>query len=393
MKIKVGVIYGGETVEHEVSIISAVQAMEYLDPEKYDIIPIYISKDRIWYSGQMLKDISVYKDFDNLKRYAKKVVLVKKDKEFVLKTMGLFSRTITNIDIILPVVHGNNIEDGTIQGYLDTLGIPYVGSHVLGAAVAQDKVVMKQIMANEGLPIVDYTWFYDCDYLVNSKKVLDSIKKLGYPVIVKPASLGSSVGISVVKDESKIDDAISEAMKYDVKVVVEKVVDNLIEINASVLGNYEYQEVSVLERVTGNDEILSYEDKYYSNGKKGKFGSKGMASLGKELPAKISKELEKEIKNLAKKTFMVLNLSGVVRIDFLVDKKTNKVYVNEPNTSPGSLSFYLWEPIGKPYKVLLDDLISLAIKDYKNRQTKIYSFDSNILSYYGGVKGFKGMKK
>lgn len=394
MKIKVGVIFGGETVEHEVSIITAVQAMEHINREKYDVVPIYISKDRIWYTSPMLTDIDVYKDFNELKRYAKQVALTKiGDKFYLQKTKGLFRRNITDIDIAFPIVHGNNVEDGTLQGYLDSVGIPYVGSKVLGSALGQDKVVMKQVFKDMGLPIVDYTWFFDSEYADDCEKVFESVKKLGYPVIVKPATLGSSVGITYVKEESELANAIEEAMKYDIKIVVEKAIKNLVEVNCSVLGNYSYQETSVIEEVTSDEEFLTFADKYIG-GSKGKLKgpSKGMASASRIIPARISKELEEKIKKTSKQAFKALNLGGVCRIDYLIDKKTDKYYINEPNTIPGSLSFYLWEKAGKEYEDLLDEMITLSIKDYKNRSKKVYSFESNILSNYG-VKGLKGMKK
>lgn len=371
MKIKLGVIFGGETVEHEVSIISALQAIQNLDEDKYDVVPIYISKNREWYTGHMLTDIEVYKDFDNLKRYAKKVVLVKKGDSFVLQTTsGLFRKDVTDLDIILPVVHGNNVEDGTLAGYLDTVGIPYVGCHVLGAALGQDKVAMKHVMMSEGLPIVDFVWFFDNEYIENKDDILKSIKKMGYPVVVKPATLGSSVGITYVKSEKDIESAIEEAISYDTKIVVEKAVENLLEVNASVLGNYEYQRVSPLEEVMGLDEILSYADKYLSNTKTKGSGSKGMASASRIIPARISKDLTKDIQETSKKVFRLLNFSGVCRIDYLIDTKTNKFYVNEPNTIPGSLSFYLWKEAGLKYKELLDEMINTAIKEYKIRLKK-----------------------
>lgn len=396
MKIKLGVIFGGETVEHEVSIITALQAIEHINTVKYDVVPIYISKDRIWYTGDMLKEIDVYKDFNELKKYAKQCVLTKKGKEFYLqRTTGLFRKNITDIDIVFPIVHGNNAEDGTLQGYLDTLGIPYVGSRVLGSALGQDKVVMKQVFKDEGLPIVDYIWFFDSEYADDPDEIFNKVKKLGYPVIVKPATLGSSVGIKLVKEEKDLAAAIEEAMKYDIKIVVEKAVENLVEVNCSVFGNYISQETSVIEEVTSDEDILTFEDKYIGGSKgklKGKVApSKGMASASRIIPARIEKSLEDKIKDTSKKAFRVLNLSGVCRIDYLIDKKTNKFYINEPNTIPGSLSFYLWEPTGKKYEDLLDDMITLAIKDYKNRSRKIYSFESNILSNIG-VKGLKGMK-
>lgn len=393
MKIKIGVIYGGETVEHEVSVISALQAMNNLNEDKYDIVPIYISKDRIWYTGHMLRDIEFYKEFEDEKKYATKVMLYKKGKTFLLqRTTGLFRKDITDLDIILPVVHGNNVEDGSLAGLLDSIGIPYVGSHVLGGALGQDKVVMKQVMESVNLPIVPYTWFYDSEYLDNKENILKEIKKIGYPVIVKPATLGSSIGIEVAKNEKDIESKIEDAMEYDTKIVVEKVIENLTEVNASVLGNYEYQKVSPLEEVMGEDEILSFADKYLGNAKSKGTASKGMASTSRIVPARISEKLTKEIQDTAKQVFKVLNLSGVCRVDFLIDNKENKFYVNEPNTCPGSLSFYLWKEAGMKYSELLDEMVSIAIKEYKHKNQKTMSFKSSIFDGFNGSKGLKGMK-
>lgn len=393
MKIKIGVIYGGETVEHEVSVISALQAMNNLNEDKYDIVPIYISKDRIWYTGHMLRDIEFYKEFEDEKKYATKVMLYKKGKTFLLqRTTGLFRKDITDLDVILPVVHGNNVEDGSLAGLLDSIGIPYVGSHVLGGALGQDKVVMKQVMESVNLPIVPYTWFYDSEYLDNKENILKEIKKIGYPVIVKPATLGSSIGIEVAKNEKDIESKIEDAMEYDTKIVVEKVIENLTEVNASVLGNYEYQKVSPLEEVMGEDEILSFADKYLGNAKSKGTASKGMASTSRIVPARISEKLTKEIQDTAKQVFKVLNLSGVCRVDFLIDNKENKFYVNEPNTCPGSLSFYLWKEAGMKYSELLDEMVSIAIKEYKHKNQKTMSFKSSIFDGFNGSKGLKGMK-
>lgn len=391
MKIKLGVIFGGVSVEHEVSIISAVQAMNEVDTEKYDIIPIYIDKERNWYTGKMLMDIDIYKDFNDLKKYAKKVTMYKKDGNYYLQSVGFFKRIVTELDVVFPIVHGANVEDGTLAGYLDTIGIPYVGSRVLGSALGQDKVVMKQVFEACNLPIVSYTWFYDTEYLNDADKYIKEIKKIGLPVIVKPATLGSSVGITVVKDEKKLDEAIMDAITYDSKIVIEKMVDNLVEVNCSILGNYEYQQASVLEEVMSTDEFLTYKDKYLGNGKKTGV-SKGMASTSRIVPARLTDDMSEQIRDIAKKAFKSLNLSGICRIDFLIDKKANKAYINEPNTIPGSLAFYLWEPTGKKYTELLDDAITLAIRDYKNRGKKTVSFETNILSNFNGLKGQKGIK-
>lgn len=397
MKIKVGVIFGGETVEHEVSIISAVQAMEHMNKEKYDIIPIYIAKDRTWYTGKMFLDIDVYRNFEDLKKYANKCMLVKKKDRFVLqKTTGILRRDITDIDIVFPIVHGNNVEDGSLAGLLDSIGVPYVGSGVLGGALGQDKVVMKQVFKAMDLPIVDYLWFWDSEYAEVGDDIMDKIDEMGYPVIVKPAKLGSSVGITLVKEAKDLIGAIEEAILYDNKIIVEKAVNNLLEVNCAVIGNYSYQITSAIEEVKGSTVFLSYEDKYLGGGKtKGKSTkSAGMASASRIIPARIDSDMEENIKEIATKAFKALNLSGVCRIDFLIDKETKKVYINEPNTCPGSLAFYLWEPIGKSYETMLDELITLGIKDYNSRHKKVYSFETNILKgYNSGTKGVKGKLK
>ncbi|MCM1371051.1 MAG: D-alanine--D-alanine ligase [Clostridium sp.] len=398
MRIKVGVIFGGETVEHEVSIISAVQAMNNMDQEKYEIIPIYITKDRIWYTGHMLMDIDVYKDFETLKRYAKRVTLCKREDGFYLvNTSGILRKDVSSIDIAFPIVHGNNVEDGSLQGYLDTIGIPYVGSKVLGSSLGQDKVIMKQIFSSIGLNVVPYTWFFDTEYQVNNSTILENIDSLGYPVIVKPAHLGSSVGITFVQSKEDIDSAINEAIKYDTKIVVEKAITDMKEVNCAVLGNYSNQTTSAIEEVIGSKNFLTYADKYMGSSKsKGgakfskfnKFG-KGMVSAKRKIPADITDNQKEEIEEYSKKAFKALNLSGVCRIDYMIDTKQNKIYINEPNTIPGSLSYYLWEANGKEYSELLNDMITLAIKEYKEKERKTYSFDTNILSNYNGVKGLK----
>ena len=394
MKIKVGVIFGGPTVEHEVSIISAVQAMEHLNQDKYDIYPIYVAKDRNWYTGKMLADIDIYRDFETLKKYAKRVVLYNRDGMFRLQSLGLFKNVIADLDIVLPIVHGNNMEDGTLQGYLEMVGVPYVGSGVLGSSLGQDKVVMKQIFENIKVPTVPYIWFYDNEYYLNKEDIINKIEKLELPVIVKPATLGSSVGITYVKDSKDLDKAIEEAITYDVKVIVEKAVENLIEVNCSVLGDYQSQQVSVLEEVMSSDEFLTYKDKYLGNSKtKGKLGSKGMASASRIIPARLDEKMTSKVQEIAKDVFKALNLSGVCRIDFLIDGKNKKIYVNEPNTIPGSLSFYLWEKTDKTYEQLLDEMITIAIKQYKKKNQKVITFDTNILSNYNGVKGVKGKLK
>ena len=402
MKIKVGVIFGGESAEHEVSIISAIQAINKMNEEKYDIIPIYITKDRQWYTGAMLKDIDSYQDLSLIKKYATNVVLVEKNNRFILqKKKGLFKREVAEIDIAFPIVHGTNVEDGVLQGYLQTIGIPFVGPNTYAGVVGQDKVFMKAIFEKEDLPLSKYVWFYDSEYKTDKDEVLKKISKLKYPLIVKPATTGSSIGISYAEDEAKLCEAIDDAINYDTKILVEEVVENLKEVNISVLGNYEHQKLSVIEEVNGHNKFLTYEDKYIGGGKtKAKFGvksvpsckgSKGMLSASRKIPADLSDKLKEEVETVAKKAFKALGSSGCCRIDFLIDSKKNKVYVNEINSIPGSLAFYLWEPLGKDYTELLDDMINIGIKDNKKRSSKTYTFDTNILQGFANnsLKGGK----
>ena len=401
MKIKVGVIFGGESVEHEVSVISAIQAMNKMDSEKYEIIPIYITKNREWYTGEMLKEIETYSDPALIKRYAKNVVLYEKDGRFVLQNKKGLKKIVKEIDLAFPIVHGTNVEDGVLQGYLQSIGIPFVGGDVYACVVGQDKLFMKEIFEHENLPICKYLWFYDNEYDEETNEILSKINKIGYPVIVKPATLGSSVGIKTAYNEKEVGEAIDEAIRYDHKIIVEKLVEDLMEVNISVLGNYENASVSAIEQVVPTKDFLTYEDKYLGSSKvKGKLGvkyksSKGMASASRIVPAKLEKGLKEEIESVALRAFKALGSSGVVRIDFLVDKKSNKIYINEINNIPGSLSFYLWEPIGKEYTELLDDMINIGIRDYKRRVSKTHSFETNILKGFtelGGLKGMKGSK-
>lgn len=401
MKIRLGVIFGGESVEHEVSIISAIQAMNKMDSEKYEIIPIYITKDRQWYTGEMLKEIETYSDLSLIKRYAKNVVLYEDNGKFVLQNKKGFRRIVKEIDMVFPIVHGTNVEDGVLQGYLESIGIPFVGGDVYASAVGQDKIFMKEIFRENDLPVCDYAWFYDTEYEDDNEKVLAHVEKLTYPVIIKPATLGSSVGIKTAHNKEELKVAIDEAIKYDHKIVVEKLVENLMEVNISVLGNYSNQQVSAIEQVIPTKDFLTYEDKYLGSSKtKGKIGgkfktSKGMVSTSRVIPAPLPKKMKEEVEKVAVGAFKALGSSGVVRIDFLVDEKEKKIYINEVNNIPGSLSFYLWEPIGKEYTELLDDMINIGIRDYKMRIAKTHSFDTNILkgfAEHGGLKGMKGSK-
>ena len=391
MKINVGVIYGGESVEHEVSIISAMQGMNALDKERYNVVPIYISKNKQIYSSEELMDMDSYKDLDQLVKKVPQVFLYKENQKVLVKTLEkkLFQKEVTQtLDVVIPILHGTNGEDGTVQGYLELLGVPYSGCDVIAAGVGQDKVIMKHVLENSGVPICDWTWFYYHDFEAERKEILEKIEKIGYPVVVKPACLGSSVGITVAGNEKEVLDAIDTAGQYDFKVVVEKGIVNLKEINCSVLGDSFESKASVLEEVTKSDTILSYQDKYEGNAK----GSKGMVSAQRIIPAPIGDKRTKEIQDLAIKTFKVLGASGVCRIDFMIDEATDELYVNEINTIPGSLAFYLWEPVGVNFMMLMDALINQAIERQRRKEKMYFSYDTNILANFKSSAS-KGAKR
>jgi len=390
MKIKVGVFFGGKSVEHEISIISAVQAMLAMDTEKYEVVPLYITKDNRIYTGEILKTIEEYKDIPTLLKKCKQVILQNIDKkltllEYPLKKFG--KNEINTIDVAFPIVHGTNVEDGTLQGYFNMLNIPYCGCDVLASAVGMDKFFQKAVLKEAGLPVLTAKSFDMKAYNRREKEILSEIEaEIEYPMIVKPVNLGSSVGIRKVHNREELVDAIDYGFEFSLHVIVEHAVSNLREINCSVLGDYEKSRASECEEPVNADEILSYQDKYLNGDKN---ASKGMSSTKRKLPADISKELKEKVQDLAVKAFSALKLSGVVRIDFLMDNETKEVWINEVNTIPGSLAFYLWEASGLKFKDLLDEMINLALKRNREQESVSYSFDTNVLSgiKLGGAKG------
>lgn len=396
MKTTVAFIFGCRSVEHEVSIISAVQAMRSTDKEKYDIIPIYVTKNGEMYTSEKMFDIEPFRNIDLLLAESEPVTFIKNKNGVSLHFLNqkLFSKKkdIT-VNVAFPVVHGTNCEDGTLQGYLDFLGLPYVGCDILSSAVGMDKAVFKHVMKAADLPVLDCICFYAREYAENKSAIIEKAENtIGYPMIVKPVNLGSSVGITKASDQSALYDAIDLAISFSDKVLIEHAVTSIREINCSVVGDTDSCEASVCEEPFMNDEILSYEDKYMGGGKNSG-NSKGMASLGRKLPADIPDEKSNEIREIAKKVFKALGASSVVRIDFIIDCETDKVYVNEINTIPGSLSFYLWEATNLKYSELIDKLIALAFRRNRNRQNLTFTINTNILSGVSfGTKGSKGSK-
>lgn len=385
-------LFGGKSVEHEVSVITGIQALRSMDTDKYDVIPVYMTKKNEMYIGDNIGKIEAYKDIPSLLSSSQRVIMMNDNDKVVLMPYPLkkFGKNnAVEIDVVFLAVHGTNVEDGALQGYIKTLGIPFVGCDVTASAIGMDKFIMKAILKEYDVPVLDAATYSLSDY-ADIESILDRVeKKFGYPVIVKPVNLGSSVGISVAKTRAELTVSVDDAFRYATKILVEPAITNLREINCSVLGDENEAEASECEEPLHSKDILSYEDKYVSNSKSG--GAKGMASVSRKIPAEISPERREEIRSLAVKAFKALGCNGVARIDFMIDEDTDKLYFNEINTIPGSLSFYLWEPVGVPYKELLSRMIDLALKRQRTEEGITFSFNTNILSSasFGGSKGKK----
>ena len=393
MKTNMAVFFGCRSVEHEVSVISAVQAMNAIDRSKYEVIPVYVTKDGEMFTSPLLFDIESFKgNLDELVKKCEQVTFIRLKNKTVMRTLvsGLFKKSKdTVIDLAFPIVHGTNCEDGTMAGYFEFLNLPYISCDIISAAVGMDKAVFKSVLKSAGLPVLDCMTFRSREYSAEKEHFIKAIgEKIGYPLIIKPANLGSSVGITKVNNESELESAISLAASFAEKILAERAVENLREINCSVLGDADSCIASVCEEPFMHDEILSYADKYEGNSK-----SKGMASLGRKIPADISEELSEKIRELSVNIMKATGSSGVVRRDYLLDSKSGEVFANEINTIPGSLAFYLWEASGIKYTELIDRLADIAFKRQRNRDNLTFTIKTNILSGASfGSKGSKGSK-
>lgn len=389
MKTNVGVFFGGRSTEHEISVISASQAMSAINKDKYDVTPIYISKQGKWYTGEALLDIANYKDIPSLLKKVEEVYMAPHYGDYNLyrvKKPMFGSAVLTTLDVVIPVLHGTNCEDGIFEGVLETIGIPYAGCNTLSSANGMDKITMKMILQACDIPVVDYVWFTDKQWFSQRDALIEKIEsKLGYPVIVKPANLGSSVGIGRAVNREQLIEKIDGAEIYSTRIIVEHMVEELQEINCSVLGDCDEYRTSVCEEPIKSGEILSYEDKYMGGSK----GAKGMQASQKRIPAELPDEVTKRIQFLAGETFRVLSCHGVSRVDVIIDRSNSNIYVNEINTIPGSLSFYLWEATGIPFDKLMDTLVDLALKRKRESGMKTVSYDHNIFNLGAGVKGGK----
>jgi len=381
MAIKnVMVVYGGVAPEHEVAVITALQVMNALKASGFYVMPVYISKEGNWFLGgnDYLKP-DTYKDLAKTERLGKRVIF-SPDGEFGLLSKGFLGFFPNDIqpDVVFPVIHGKNGEDGTLQGLFELANIPYVGCGVTASAIKIDKLVAKKIAASLGIKVIK-------DVMVNKdeKPNLDGLK---FPVFVKPNGLGSSIGLTKVDEKADFADALDVAFCYDTRVMVEEAIDEPKEVNISIIGNDPY-ELSVTEQPVASGEVLSFDDKY--TGEAGK--SRGMASAKRYIPAKVDQKIIKQVEENAVKFFHAIGGRGIARVDFMIDKK-GTVYFNEINTLPGSLAFYLWEKSGYPFHKLVSKLVELATEEWEKKQGLIHSFESNILSSFA-TRGLKGGKK
>ncbi len=391
MKTNVAVFFGGRSVEHEISVISALQAISAFNQEKYNVIPIYISKRGRWYTGDNLLNIRNYRDMNSLVSNAEEVFMRPEYGDFNLyrahTKSGLFAKKIdpvvAELHVAIPVLHGTYGEDGVFEGLLETIGIPFAGCNTLSSANGMDKITMKMILRESGVPVVDYVWFTDKQWSRQRDNLIDQIEeKIGYPVIVKPANLGSSVGIGKACERTQLIEKINNACRFSQRIIVEHMIENMKEINCSVLGDCDDYQPSVCEEPISKGDFLSYDEKYRG-------GNEGMAASEKRIPADLPEETTKRIQHLACETFRVLSCHGVSRVDVMIDEKDDTIYVNEINTIPGSLSYYLWEATGIKFEDLMDKLVQLALKRKREVEHKTFSYDRNIFALGGGGKGGK----
>lgn len=373
VKKNLAIIFGAKSPEHEVSIVSFSQALDWVDKQKYNPIIIYLDQSQnqpYLCSWPKKKDISAF---------IKKVLKNNKKIDFVNKGIlvnKFIGQKKINIDVALLIMHGSYGEDGRLQGLLDFYDIPYTGSGVLGSITGMDKVATKQILISAGMSVAPYIWFFYEEFKNDSKNIVKTIKKeLKYPIFVKPARAGSSVGISKVEKEKDLKRAVKKASQFDFKIVVEQGIQNAVDINCAVMGGIK-PIASVCEQPISEDKFLSFREKYLKGGK-----TKGMAGLSRVVPAPISDKISKKIQMISKLIFRELGCWGMGRIDFLYQEKGNKIYANEINTIPGSLSYYLWEASGINPRELINRMIDLGLKRNKFINNLKYNFKTKILEY------------
>lgn len=389
-KTTVGVVFGGRSVEHDVSIVTGHQIMRAFDYNRYDIVPLYIDRDGKWFTGAPLMDLKNYALNLTDLMGIQEVILSPSTKDhgiIINPSAGLFSKSrALRLDYIFPAIHGSHGEDGTLQGLFELADIPYVGCGVIASAIANNKIMSKVVCRQYQIPVLDGVSFTRDEWDQDDNKVLQQvIQHLGLPVFVKPATLGSSIGISKATDEKSLRTSLTMAFNFDSQVLVEVAAQNCIEINCAVMGNGYTVRPSVLERPISYDEFLTYEEKYLQ-------GGGGMKGAERIIPAPISAELTEAIQGAAVTAFQAIHGSGIARLDFLLNEKTGEFYLNEINTLPGSLSFYLWQAEGLTARQVVEELLRIAEAVNRNKRGNTYNYQTSLveLTAQRGLKGTKG---
>jgi D-alanine-D-alanine ligase len=391
-KKTVGVIFGSRSVEHDVSVVTAQQVMQALKPEKYDTVPIYITRDGRWLTGAALRDLKTFQASDISEMMGIKDIIISPSTAhhgaIIPPVSGFFGRSqVRRLDVVFPVLHGSHGEDGTVQGLLELADIPYVGAGVMASAVTRDKIMLKTILSHGGFSVVKHVAFSRQEWVSGADAVLERIEReLTYPVFVKPASLGSSIGVARAKDATEARNYINIAANFDRRLLVEEAVQGGIEINCAVMGNTDVK-ASVLEQPITWQEFLTYEEKYMRGE-----GATGMKGAERKIPAPISEELTNRIQQMAIDAFKAVDGRGTARVDFLVREQAGEVFLNEINTIPGSMAFYLWQATGMPPAAVVDRLIDLALEAHADKRKTIYNYKTGLLAH-AAAKGLKGVKK
>lgn len=382
-KKTIAVIFGGRSAEHDISIITAhtpiIQSLAASG--QFDVWPIYIAKDGSWYADQAMNDMAYFTQDGLEARLAKqKKVRILFDDGLTIIWPGLRSKTL-HIDVAFPAMHGTYGEDGSLMGLLRMAGVPFVGCDIFASAVAMDKVLTKQVAGAEGIPVVPYVWFTKHDWETKKEEYKKEIKRLHWPLFVKPVHLGSSIAIAKVRDPAALENAIEVALHYDDKVLVEESVENLIEVTLPIMGNDELR-LAAIERPLNKTEFFDFNDKYLAGGKK----TVGVNSQYSEIPADIDAGLAEQVRDFGKKTYRALGCSGIARVDFLIEGATRQVYVNEVNTLPGSLYHHNWKKVGVSGVELVTHLVALAEERFASHQNITYTFSSDVLKKADGPK-------
>jgi D-alanine-D-alanine ligase len=388
------IAFGGRSPEHEVSVLTAMQAVEAFRETSYHVVPLYISKSGRWLTGDYLLTLEHYQDLGKLQEQAVPCTFSFDDmgKPVLLETAkkGFFSKPKTYpIYALIPAFHGSEGENGVFQGACQMFDIPIGGSGVFASTLGMDKVYTKTFCRAYHIPVVQEISFFEEEWQKSQSELIDEIESQDYPLIVKPVTLGSSIGITKVRNQTELIEGIETAFRYDGHLLVEKAIEPLVEINCSVMGGPDDNQASVCEQPLGKEETLTFSDKYQNE----EGGSKGMASANRIIPAEIPDDQKNYIQQLARQIFSLFRACGVARLDFLIHKTTGDIYFNEINTIPGSFSYYLWEEQGMNMKELMLKLVDIAIRQHQRKAGRIRNYDTNLLNEKAvrGMKGLKGM--